>query len=295
MPTPLATAEFSLYRSRGHYRATFDPGGPADVVPIAQVQWLTDCIADCEMGSDFDDPDPYPPPSECRQFCLHRGPPPPLTSSCQKPDVKSCAWADPHATRPVECCPKTHECCPSGMGYLSSLTCCRPGHTCCGGTCCPPGQECCHGTCYWPLEHRCTSQGLCPTGRAVCFNGKCCGLGEECVDDLCTPKGQTWCNGRPCSGQCLPKVGDSSGAKVCCHPSRITAAGCCPDGRPICGGSCCSDDEACAKGACCKTNRCCENAPCHSDRHCCFGELCCPHNKVCGRDPVTGEARCVRP
>lgn len=306
MTAPGSTAEASLYQTREHYRTPRHRLDGAGGVPIGEVAWLTRCIRDCQEGSyDPDLPEglQYPTPSGCRAWCLENGRPETPHFTCQRPGVKTCAWPAPgSADIPVQCCPTTHECCPSGSGHLSSLTCCPPGKSCCGGTCCPtgqvccdgtccgPGQGCCDGECFTPGQQVCTSAGVC-LPKHVCAGG-CCFPDQDCVAGKC-------CGGPICHGtrRCCP--GEQCTPTGCCPNERVTASKTCCAGV-VCKGTdadagtekCCRPDQTCASGDCCDEGVCCEDGvPCRDGKQCTKG-ICCPPGQRAVKDPQSGKYHC---
>jgi hypothetical protein len=207
-----ASAEFSLYRSRAHYRIT--AGG----IPPARAGY-SDCFARCMATCDVDAATCR---SECRAECS--------TSGHCPPGQHTCWGISPHH----RCCAAETSCCvyyerPSLRTIIA---------------CCAPNQQCCmYGGCYDPASQQCLPSGIsnCQPGLEPC-GSICCPAGEVCTAHGCSPAGEV------CLGvRCEP--GQACTPQGCCDRDRVASNGCCPRERVICDGKCCAPGETCRQTA----------------------------------------------
>lgn len=280
---PGATAEFSLYRTRRHYRARAGPiRGEGAVHPADAC--VEECVRDCVAGGG-DVPGELL-DRECRVPC---------TNWCRELRLPQCGTGEKLCRRLTtgqpECCPESHECCTvfDWNGIIPSFN-----------VCCPPGQVCCHGNgCYVPGERQCSDHALCRLDQEVC-DTDCCDPGERCEPGLggCVPGAAVNCGGT----LCVPP--DVCRAGRCCPPGAATSSQCCPSGVS-CQNECCRSGEICTRLGCLpQGDYCNETTGCPAGKYCCDNIKCCGEAGPGGRprdlcepstDPEDPEPRCVTP
>jgi hypothetical protein len=133
--TPGFTAEFSVYKSVGHYRR------PA---PLNAETIFSDFVPQYQPFLN----------SPTWQYATM-----PAPLGCPRPTCPSgevCCGGIEECVCNGDCCKPPGRCCED--------VCCPPGNPCCNGTCCNPGQVCCGTLC---CDGCC--EGLC------CMGGSCCG------------------------------------------------------------------------------------------------------------------------
>jgi M6 family metalloprotease-like protein len=204
---PGFTAEFSAYKTHGHYRMTASPTNQ----PVVNPDVWTLSPPFCGVGVD-----------EC-------GAPDVGFFCCSRERPRCCVDSD-NPLFLYSCCPANDPECCQGVGPPGP---CPGGALLCGNRCCPPSQYCVdtrNGICC-PIDTVFTQDGCCDPSRVcgnrccgpfdTCCNGReCCPPGRLCspVDGCCEPS-ETLC----CGGKCCPPIHPGDGCPWTNYPSLNSA------------------------------------------------------------------------